>query len=112
MIDEVKKHLVTVEAFQADTHEAVEAFRISYAGKKGILNALFAAFREVAPAEKKEYGQMLNSLKQAVADKSNHGVEQASAEIGESFKAGSHDGHARRPRSTKKGKGLCADSIY
>ena len=69
MIDEVKKHLVTVEAFQADTHEAVEAFRISYAGKKGILNALFAAFREVAPAEKKEYGQLLNSLKQAVADK-------------------------------------------
>ena len=69
MIDPVKKHLATVEAFEADSTEAVEAFRIAYAGKKGILNALFAAFREVAPAEKKEYGQLLNTLKQAVADK-------------------------------------------
>ncbi len=69
MIDPVKKHLATVEAFEADSTEAVEAFRIAYAGKKGILNALFAAFREVAPAEKKEYGQLLNRLKQAVADK-------------------------------------------
>ena len=69
MIDPVKKHLATVEAFDADSTEAVEAFRIAYAGKKGILNALFAAFREVAPAEKKEYGQLLNTLKQAVADK-------------------------------------------
>ena len=69
MIDPVKKHLATVEAFEADSTEAVEAFRIAYAGKKGILNALFAAFREVAPAEKKEYGQLLNTLKQAVTDK-------------------------------------------
>lgn len=69
MIDPVKKHLATVETFEADSTEAVEAFRIAYAGKKGILNALFAAFREVAPAEKKEYGQLLNRLKQAVADK-------------------------------------------
>jgi phenylalanyl-tRNA synthetase alpha chain len=69
MIDPVKKHLATVEAFEADSTEAVEAFRIAYAGKKGILNALFAAFREVAPAEKKEYGQLLNTLKKAVADK-------------------------------------------
>ena len=69
MIDPVKKHLATVETFEADSTEAVEAFRIAYAGKKGILNALFAAFREVAPAEKKEYGQLLNTLKQAVADK-------------------------------------------
>jgi phenylalanyl-tRNA synthetase alpha chain len=69
MIDPVKKHLATVETFEADSTEAVEAFRIAYAGKKGILNALFAAFREVAPAEKKEYGQLLNTLKQAGADK-------------------------------------------
>ena len=46
--------------------------------------------------------------KQAVADKSNHGVEQASAEIGESFRAGS-DGRSRATSEVdKKGKGtLC-----
>lgn len=69
MIDQVQKHLETVTAFTADTVEAVEAFRIEYAGKKGILNALFASFREVPATEKKEYGQLLNTLKQAVTDK-------------------------------------------
>ena len=69
MIDQVQKHLEAVEAFTAETAEAVEAFRIEYAGKKGILNALFASFRTVPAAEKKEYGQLLNSLKQAVTDK-------------------------------------------
>ena len=69
MIDQVQKHLEAVEAFTAQTAEAVEAFRIEYAGKKGILNALFASFRTVPAAEKKEYGQLLNSLKQAVTDK-------------------------------------------
>ena len=69
MIDQVQKHLEAVKAFTAETAEAVEAFRIEYAGKKGILNALFASFRTVPAAEKKEYGQLLNSLKQAVTDK-------------------------------------------
>lgn len=69
MIDQVQKHLEAVEAFTAETAEAVEAFRIEYAGKKGILNALFASFRTVPAAEKKEYGQLLNSLKQAVTEK-------------------------------------------
>ena len=69
MIDQVQQHLQSVQSFEADTAEAVEAFRIEYAGKKGILNALFASFREVPAAEKKEYGQLLNQLKQAVADK-------------------------------------------
>ena len=72
MIDQVQQHLQSVQSFEADTAEAVEAFRIEYAGKKGILNALFASFREVPGAEKKEYGQLLNQLKQAVADKVKH----------------------------------------
>ena len=72
MIDQVQQHLQSVQSFEADTAEAVEAFRIEYAGKKGILNALFASFREVPGAEKKEYGQLLNQLKQAVANKVKH----------------------------------------
>ena len=72
MIDQVQQHLQSVQSFEADTAEAVEAFRIEYAGKKGILNALFASFREVPVAEKKEYGQLLNQLKQAVANKVKH----------------------------------------
>ena len=69
MIDKVKAHLDEVNQFTATTPEAIEKFRIKYAGKKGILNELFAAFREVKNEEKKAYGQVLNDLKTAVAEK-------------------------------------------
>ena len=69
MIDKVEAHLKEVEQFEATTAEAIETFRIKYAGKKGILNELFAAFREVKKEEKKAYGQVLNQLKTAVSEK-------------------------------------------
>ena len=69
MIDEVNKYLKAVEAFSSKSPEAIEAFRVEYAGKKGILNELFAAFRTVPNEEKKAYGQKLNELKSAVQEK-------------------------------------------
>ena len=69
MIDKVKAYLEEVEQFNANTPEAVEDFRIKFAGKKGILNDLFASFREVKNEDKKAYGQVLNELKSAVAEK-------------------------------------------
>jgi len=69
MIDKVKAHLEEVNQFTANSQEAIEEFRIKYAGKKGILNELFAAFREVKNEEKKAYGQVLNELKNAVSEK-------------------------------------------
>lgn len=69
MIAQVKQHLETVAAFDSNDPQEIEAFRIKYAGKKGILNDLFAAFRAIAPEDKKEFGQVLNQLKTAVADK-------------------------------------------
>ena len=69
MIETVKEHLENVAQFQAKGAEEIEQFRISYSGKKGILNQLFAAFREVPNQEKKEFGQILNQLKSAVSDK-------------------------------------------
>ena len=57
MIDAVKEHLEKVTAFASSDPQEVEQFRIEYDGKKGILNALFAAFREVPNEEKKAYGQ-------------------------------------------------------
>jgi phenylalanyl-tRNA synthetase alpha chain len=69
MIETVKEHLQKVAQFEATDQEAIEQFRISYAGKKGILNDLFAAFRAVPNEEKKEFGQVLNQLKTAVSNK-------------------------------------------
>jgi len=69
MIETVKEHLQKVAQFEATDQEKIEQFRISYAGKKGILNDLFAAFRAVPNEEKKEFGQVLNQLKAAVSEK-------------------------------------------
>ena len=69
MIETVKEHLLKVAQFEATDQETIEQFRISYAGKKGILNDLFAAFRAVPNEEKKEFGQVLNQLKAAVSEK-------------------------------------------
>ena len=69
MIDKINENLSLVNAFDAQSKEEVEAFRIKYLGKKGILNDFFAAFKELPPQEKRDYGQALNTLKNAVAEK-------------------------------------------
>jgi len=69
MIERINDYLKEVEAFSSTSSQEIEAFRVSFAGKKGILNDLFASFREVPAEEKKAYGQQLNKLKEAVAEK-------------------------------------------
>ena len=69
MIDKIDENLSLVNAFDAQSKEEVEAFRIKYLGKKGILNDFFKAFKEVPPKEKRDYGQALNTLKNAVMEK-------------------------------------------
>jgi len=71
MIEKIKDHIKEVELFSADTKEAIEAFRIKYLGKKGLLNEFFAAFKEVPNEQKKEFGQTINTLKQAATEKVN-----------------------------------------
>lgn len=69
MIDIIEQHIKEVEAFQGNTVEAIEKFRIKYLGKKGILNDLFAEFKNVAPEDKKAFGQAINALKTAASAK-------------------------------------------
>ncbi|MFM2136148.1 MAG: hypothetical protein RL021_1548 [Bacteroidota bacterium] len=58
-----------VEGFTASTKEEVEQFRLKYLSKKGILADLFAAMKEIAPADRKAYGQQVNELKVKVEEK-------------------------------------------
>jgi phenylalanyl-tRNA synthetase alpha chain len=69
MLDRVKKHIERVSAFTATSKDEVEAFRIEYLGKKGILNEFFAAFKEVPNDQKKAFGQAINELKQNATQK-------------------------------------------
>ncbi len=69
MIEQLKKHLAEVAEFSASSPEEIEAFRIKYLGKKGLLNQFFADFKKVAAPDKKEFGQTINQLKTAAAEK-------------------------------------------
>lgn len=69
MIDKIKGHIAEAEAFQTKSKEELEAFRIKFLGKKGLLNDLFAEFKTVPNELKKEFGQVVNNLKNAAQDK-------------------------------------------
>ncbi|MGJ8683885.1 MAG: phenylalanine--tRNA ligase subunit alpha [Nonlabens sp.] len=71
MLDRVKEHIEKVKSFKADSKDAIEAFRIEYLGKKGLLNDFFAAFKEVPNEQKKDFGQAINELKQKATEKVN-----------------------------------------
>ena len=64
MIDVVKLLLIEVECFSPNSEQEVEEFRIKFLGKKGEMNTLFAAFKEIPNENKKEFGQEVNTLKQ------------------------------------------------
>ena len=69
MIDKIKEYIGEANAFQTQNKEELEAFRIRFLGKKGILNDFFAAFKTVPNEQKKEFGQVVNLLKNTAEDK-------------------------------------------
>lgn len=69
MIDKIKEYIGEVEHFQTDNKEILEAFRIKFLSKKGILNELFAHFKTVPNDQKKDFGQAINTLKSAIENK-------------------------------------------
>lgn len=69
MKEKIKTYTAEVENFKANSIEQLEAFRIKYLSKKGLIPALFKDFKNVAAEERKEVGQRINSLKQAVQEK-------------------------------------------
>ncbi len=71
MIDKLKELIIEAESFKAQTQDEVEAFRIKYLGKKGLLNDYFKEFKNVANDQKKEFGQVINTLKKTAEDKVN-----------------------------------------
>ncbi len=69
MKEKIDAYLIDVNNFVADSPEALEAFRIKYLGRKGLLNDLFENFKNVSAEQKRELGQELNNLKIAVQTK-------------------------------------------
>ncbi len=71
MKEEIAALRQEIAELTASTAAEAEALRVKYLGKKGPVQALFARFREVAPADKKEMGQLLNALKTEATERIN-----------------------------------------
>ena len=69
MIDTIKQLLKEVEQFSSASKDEIEDFRIKFLGRKGLVGQFFEEFKNVPNEQKKEYGQVINQLKQAATDK-------------------------------------------
>ncbi len=63
MKDKIAALLTEIEAFVPENADALEAFRLKFMSKKGLIAGLFADFKTVAPEDRKEMGVLLNELK-------------------------------------------------
>lgn len=71
MIEKIHKLIEEAEAFSTQSLKELEVFRIKFLGKKGLLNDLFASFKEVPNEQKKDFGQAINKLKSVAQEKVN-----------------------------------------
>ena len=58
-----------IASFTANNADELEAFRVKYLGKKGVIKEMSARMKDVAPEDRKDFGQSLNGLKTAVQDR-------------------------------------------
>ena len=63
MLTKIEELLQEVDQLTAQNADELEALRIKYLSKKGIINALMADFRNVPADQKKQVGMKLNELK-------------------------------------------------
>ncbi len=75
MLEKVQHLHTEIEAVTLRNKDEAEQFRLQYLSKKGTIQDLFKAFREVPTEEKKAFGAALNSLKQLAEDKHKSALE-------------------------------------
>jgi phenylalanyl-tRNA synthetase alpha chain len=63
IFDKANSVLEEIKTVVAENAEQAEQFRIKYLGTKGILKDLFGAMGQLPGERKKEYGQLMNTLK-------------------------------------------------
>lgn len=79
IFEQLKGILKEIEQSLPDSSEALEQFRIRFVGAKNILKPLSSEIRNVPNELKKEFGQLLNSAKEAAESKYSAVKEQLEA---------------------------------
>ncbi|MEI6749348.1 MAG: phenylalanine--tRNA ligase subunit alpha [Bacteroidales bacterium] len=72
MKEKIRQLLDEVKSYSPADAEQLEQFRIRFMARKGLVGELFDKFKEVAAADRKEMGLLINQLKIAVQEKLNH----------------------------------------
>ncbi|MDX2047297.1 MAG: phenylalanine--tRNA ligase subunit alpha [Chitinophagaceae bacterium] len=67
LLQQIESYRREIEAYQADSPEAAESFRIKYLGTKGLVKNLMGELKNVT--DKKQFGQVLNEFRQFVETK-------------------------------------------
>ena len=85
MLERVENLKSQVEATSLTNKEEAEIFRLQYLSKKGAIQELFKAFREVPADQKKAFGAALNTLKDLAEAKHKEALEEleSSAVVGQ-----------------------------
>lgn len=63
LLQQIETYKKEINAYEAPSADALEAFRIKYLGTKGIVKAVMAEMKNVPNEKKKEFGQILNAFK-------------------------------------------------
>jgi phenylalanyl-tRNA synthetase alpha chain len=68
MKEKIDNLISEIKAQHLKNIDHLEHYRLKYLSKNGLINELFLDFRNVAAADKKEIGQLLNTLKTVASD--------------------------------------------
>lgn len=71
MKEKISSLLAEIENLKAENAEQLEALRIKYLSKKGVITSLFADFKLVPAEQKREVGALLNDLKTKATERIN-----------------------------------------
>jgi phenylalanyl-tRNA synthetase alpha chain len=80
MLEKILELEREVAAFNSTKADEIEAFRIKFLGRKGILNDLFEDFKNLPGDQKRDIGKPLNQLKTLATDKINSLKESVSSD--------------------------------
>ena len=66
---QITDYLSEIEQFEASDAETLEAFRIKFLGTKSVIKTLMGEMKNIAPEDRKAFGQTMNAFKQAAEAK-------------------------------------------
>jgi phenylalanyl-tRNA synthetase alpha chain len=71
MKEKINQLLDDIKTLSIQSKDQLEDFRLKYLSKKGEISVLFDDFKQVIPEQRKEIGQLINTVKQLAQDKFN-----------------------------------------